>query len=494
MSTANGSGGTSSNVARLLVVLALIFSALCAHASAARAQPAGDPLEDQPAEDAVQGQIDAGKFRFNDHFTTPFGPAYADIWLKQENFLACKPPVGRQFSFALCFFSGPAVGTPVPTDGSEPVNPPLPCTLSADGKSANCTCYAISTEQYSPYVPYFVDINAILNLDLYLRTISVCGHGGENCSPREPIREHTLWNKAPVCRAVNNNTVIPAAELISVFSPVKNADHDTGTTSNQTSCPAGKYAGCMTAPCYHTGKRDSAGHELVECKCPVYDGRFEISQAGVPCDANELTPPSADSSVTGRRPTYVWSAAHNPEFNHGPIDPPPTGCLPDAPGHKGCPLYSPASQYPVSKGSPLCREVCEAYRNGIRQSTSVSLMRGIQVGYTCDATLCTTLGIGQSTPPPPNPLRKADLLRNACSGLAEQSGLRAILALEQIDQCSCCASQVCGCAKPGLDINAETQAEITELNTQQEELEITPQCELNGTLCGAQTRERRKGR
>jgi hypothetical protein len=121
-------------------------------------------------------------------------------------------------------------------------------------------------------------------------------------------------------------------------------------------------------------------------------------------------------------------------------------------------------------------------------------MRGIQVGYTCDATLCTTLGIGQSTPPPPNPLRKADLLRNACRGLAEQSGLRAILALEQIDQCSCCASQVCGCAKPGLDINAETQAEITELNAQQEELEITPQCELNGTLCGAQTRERRKGR
>jgi hypothetical protein len=68
------------------------------------------------------------------------------------------------------------------------------------------------------------------------------------------------------------------------------------------------------------------------------------------------------------------------------------------------------------------------------------------------------------------------------------------LALEQIDQCSCCASLVCDCAKPGLDINAATQAEITELNAQQEELEITPQCELNGTLCGAQTRERRKGR
>jgi hypothetical protein len=35
--------------------------------------------------------------------------------------------------------------------------------------------------------------------------------------------------------------------------------------------------------------------------------------------------------------------------------------------------------------------------------------------------------------------------------------------LEITPQCSCCASQVCCCAKPGLDINAETQAEITEL-------------------------------
>ena len=64
--------------------------------------------------------------------------------------------------------------------------------------------------------------------------------------------------------------------------------------------------------------------------------------------------------------------------------------------------------------------------------------------------------------------------------------LRAILALEQIDQCSCCASQVCGCDYAGKDIDPETQAEIAALNAEQEQLEITPQCQINGTLCGAQ--------
>ena len=65
--------------------------------------------------------------------------------------------------------------------------------------------------------------------------------------------------------------------------------------------------------------------------------------------------------------------------------------------------------------------------------------------------------------------------------------LQVILALEQIDQCSCCASQVCGCDNAGSDINAATQAEITKLNAEQERLEITPQCQINGTLCGAET-------
>jgi hypothetical protein len=119
-------------------------------------------------------------------------------------------------------------------------------------------------------------------------------------------------------------------------------------------------------------------------------------------------------------PVYVWSAAHNPWQNREQIDPPTDGCLPDVPGQKACPLYSQMTQYPVVKGSPLCQRVCDAYRNDTRQDANGSL----QVGYSCDAALCTTLGNGQNEPAPANPLAKANLLQNACGGLAEQSGLR----------------------------------------------------------------------
>lgn len=98
--------------------------------------------------------------------------------------------------------------------------------------------------------------------------------------------------------------------------------------------------------------------------------------------------------------------------------------------------------------------------------------------------MCTTLGIGQTTPAPPAPLRKGALLTAACGEFDQQSGLKAILALETANNCSCCASQVCGCDDPGKDIDAATQTLIGELNAAQVKLEITPQCDINGTLCG----------
>ncbi len=475
----------SSTPSALLRIMCLAFAGLiCAHHNVAQAQSPDSRLAPWSAENATTGLAGLGQFRFNDRRTTAFGPAYADIWLHQSNFLACKPPLGRPFTYALCLYSGPAVGTPVPAKGSA-ANSALPCKLSADGKSADCTCYALTTEEYPPYIPYFVDINAILNLDLYLRTVGACGHQGENCSPREPIRSYSWWNDAPVCRAANAGRVIPGTGLISVFSAVKSGDYATGASPNSTSCTTGKYAACMTAPCHATGKRDSAGNPLVQCQCPVYDGPFEISQAGVPCDANKLTPRPARAKTAGPPPVYVWSAAHNPALNHGPIDPPAKGCLPDAPDGKGCPLYSATAYYPVTRNSPLCREVCEAYRHSIRQSPRPSAQPGVQVAYTCDAALCTTLGIGQTTPARRDPPGKADLLRNACGGLSDLAGLRSILALEQVDRVSCGASQVCGCDEPGKDIDAATQADITRLDQRQQKLGIEPQCQINGTLCGA---------
>ena len=44
---------------------------------------------------------------------------------------------------------------------------------------------------------------------------------------------------------------------------------------------------------------------------------------------------------------------------------------------------------------------------------------------------------------------------------------------------SCAASQICGCAP-----KKETNDEIYNLNESQRERGISPQCDLNGTLCG----------
>ncbi len=46
-------------------------------------------------------------------------------------------------------------------------------------------------------------------------------------------------------------------------------------------------------------------------------------------------------------------------------------------------------------------------------------------------------------------------------------------------QCSCCASQLCGCPS-----DSPTNIEISALNQQQRDRGITPQCDVNGTLCG----------
>jgi hypothetical protein len=88
-------------------------------------------------------------FRLNTYMTPPYGPAWADILLKPENFLQCKgAPV------ALCHYSRPGLGTP--------------CEFAPGKALANCTCYEVPSGS-----PYFVDINAVLNLDVYRKTVSL---------------------------------------------------------------------------------------------------------------------------------------------------------------------------------------------------------------------------------------------------------------------------------------------------------------------------------
>lgn len=206
-------------------------------------------------------------FRLNTLPTTRYGPAWADVILQSSNFVEC-----RGASIALCYYSGPG--------------PTTPCTMDGLGL-ANCTCYEIPRGR-----PYLVDINAILNLDVYLKTVAKCGKNGEHCKP-------TGRFEAPVCEAINNNTLIPGAHLISTFSLYLNDKFPVKPTNCKK--PAA-YAGCMTAPCRRTGKTDSnTGLPLVQCGCPTFTGPYQVG-----------TEIDQDQCVLGGN--YIWSAAYNPNL------------------------------------------------------------------------------------------------------------------------------------------------------------------------------------
>jgi hypothetical protein len=356
-------------------------------------------------------------------------PAWADILLAPQNFVACKGA-----KIALCYYSGPG--------------PVTSCDLSNPG-IANCTCYAIPEGH-----PYFVDINAILNLDVYLDTVKKCGSDGSDCQPWGP-------HEAPVCRAIGKKTLIPGADLISTFSLALDGDYPIDP-ANGLQCPGPNepnipYAGCMTAPCKSTvdpvtglPPRDPVtGHELVQCACPTYTGPYQV---GYP-----------NGNACGLGGDNVWSAAYTvpPEPPTPPIPPiPPHNCWPDAPGDTGCPLL-PDGFIPPPPPNASCREVCSEYKQ--------SNQKGIQVGFTCDATLCTAA----SDPA---------LVAAACTGLAKHS-VSEILKLETEVGYSCAARQICSC-----EPNKKTNDQIFRLNEAQRQLTppIQPQCDYNGTLCGTQ--------
>jgi len=212
-------------------------------------------------------------FKLNTLPTTPYGPPWADVITKpKSNMLECS---GNTAPIALCYYSGPG--------------PTAPCVMDGLG-IANCTCYEIPAGQ-----TYYVDINAILNLDVYLRTVAACGKNGEYCQPAGT-------KQAPVCEAINQKLLIPGADLISTFSLYldKRQNQYPQFKISPTACPSAAYAGCMTAPCKRTGKIDPTTHlPLVQCGCPVYDGPYQVGQS-IPTDQCELGG------------NYVWSAAYTP--------------------------------------------------------------------------------------------------------------------------------------------------------------------------------------
>jgi hypothetical protein len=379
------------------------------------------------------------------NWTTCFGPAYANILLTATNFAPC-----RGGPYALCYYSGPSTGTE-----------DLSCTLTPDGLYANCKCFDI------PYGVYFVDINAILNHSVYEATIAQCGVDGSLCG---------AINSAPVCNSVNQGNLIPGAQLFSTFS------FDCVPTNGigQTNCGRAPYAGCMTAPCRETDSQ--AG--IVDCSCPVFDGPYQVGQNEQVCSLGDnLVWSAAYAPSTSCTPPGVKASAATSEITLTPskvtvldsaitltstaadaavpaaVPSPPT-CLPDAPGGVGCPLFVPGTTVLPPNSGVDCTKVCDEY-NSCRPKP------GLEVGYTCDATLCT------------DQCSDRDLVGKACVGLSK-CDISEIVKAETAASCSCCASQLCGCAS-----NGKTNTAIAGLNQDQRNLGITPQCDINGTLCGS---------
>jgi hypothetical protein len=369
------------------------------------------------------------------NWTTVFGPAYADITLTSTNFVPC-----RGGPYALCYYSGPSTGAE-----------DLSCTLTADGNYANCQCFDI------PYGVYFVDINAILNHDVYEKTVAQCGADGSQCA--------TL-NSAPVCANVNQGNLIPGSSVYSTFSFDCVPENGLGLTD----CGAALYAGCMTAPCFKTNQ---AG--IVNCSCPVFDGPYQVGQNDQACTlGGDLTwsaayaPPAATPTATPLAAdrsanAYKMMRADSNDDSEPAVPaavPSPPACLPDAPGGFGCPLYvSGTTMLPPDSGVD-CAKVCDEYHSCLQP-------KGAQAGFTCDATLCT------------DECNDRDLVSTACSGLSG-CDISEIVKAETAADCSCCASQLCQC-----DPSAKTNKAISALNQQQRDRSIKPQCDINGTLCGS---------
>ncbi|HEX4210713.1 MAG TPA: hypothetical protein VHY56_09985 [Candidatus Binataceae bacterium] len=360
------------------------------------------------------------------NWTTAYGPAYANIVVEGDNFVPC-----RGGPYALCYYSGP-----------ESASENLSCTLTPDGLYANCNCYDI------PYGVYFVDINAILNHSVYENTIAQCRADGSLCQ---------TVNSAPVCQSVNQGTLIPNAKMFSTFS----FDCIPTNGIGQTSCGTAPYAGCMTAPCVGTGTPG-----IVNCSCPTYSGPYQVGQNEQACSLGDDLVWSAAYALPSPSPTPTPEVSTDDDAirEEAPsaaasTAPSPTACVPDAPGGYGCPLYTDSKVLPPGSGVD-CTKVCDEYK-------SCKQAAGVQTGYTCDATLCT------------DECTDRNLLGPACSALAK-CDISEIAKAESAASCSCCASQLCKCSP-----NEQTNKAIYQVNQAQRDLSITPQCDINQTLCGS---------
>ena len=122
------------------------------------------------------------------------------------------------------------------------------CTRNADGATASCGCVerpASSMATVSLGWP-----SAVLAHHLaYLHALRHVFEGADDDS----------YN--PLCSALDNGTVWPSADLVSLWSPNPYFEDDWLTTN--------KSANCMGAPCYHVTYNSTPAIFNVTCVCPI---------------------------------------------------------------------------------------------------------------------------------------------------------------------------------------------------------------------------------
>lgn len=223
--------------------------------------------------------------------TNPSGSAcaWADAHSGLENFLACKLAITGPI--ALCYYSG-VPGAPLGTLG---------CTLTQDGKAADCDCYQISRGQPAGARYSYILVTAILNKRVYQETVRRCGRNGERCLNAANLGSADPPGEAPACDAMRAGTMFPGADLISTFTPILYPE--LGLISQ--ACPrdgrgGNVYAGCMGSPCKTTGRTDpKTGLPLVRCTCPTFDGPNQVGNPQIQL-----------GGFACRQPRHVWSSAY----------------------------------------------------------------------------------------------------------------------------------------------------------------------------------------
>jgi hypothetical protein len=101
----------------------------------------------------------------------------------------------------------------------------------------------------------------------------------------------------PLGPLAQGNASLPKADVISAFSFAMDDQYKLGSTPCK-----GRYAGCMTAPCFFKpgAKTPPSDGDPIQCECPTFTGTYQVGQSGQACEIGGR----------GDSQTYLWSASN----------------------------------------------------------------------------------------------------------------------------------------------------------------------------------------